>query len=222
MRSCWSRSRSPRRRETCGECWRRRRAGRRLCVLLHAAFAPEVLWGRRELQRIVASGDAPGGVSASSWFTDPYARDLDGARRRFGSSWLDAGSNALSVLQMLVEVEELVGPARVDELVDTFEAEVSLRLGGARGTGHVVTSWNVTEAGKHTRVALGGEHELLLDHTAVAGVLTRDGKVVRAFGSDGTVPRKQLHYRSVYEAWERGALAGGAERLHELLLRSYG
>jgi hypothetical protein len=47
-------------------------------------------------------------------------------------------------------------------------------------------------------IGLGAIGELLMDHTAVAGYLPRDGRVDAAFGEDQSIPRRERHYRAFY------------------------
>jgi hypothetical protein len=61
-----------------------------------------------------------------------------------------------------------------------------------------------------------------MDHTAVAGYLVQDGAIGAVFGSDRSIPRRERHYRALYQRW----LAEGKPimspavslRLHDLLL----
>jgi hypothetical protein len=63
---------------------------------------------------------------------------------------------------------------------------------------------------------------MLMDHTAVAAYLLRDGGVEAAFGADRGIPRRERHYRALYH-WclTEGRPAFPPDiglHLHELLL----
>jgi hypothetical protein len=85
-----------------------------------------------------------------------------------------------------------------------------------------VTSWHAADPAKTTRLRYASGIELLMDHTAVAAYLLRDGRIEAAFGADRSIPRRDRHYRALYQRW----LAEGRPtlppeislQLHELLL----
>ena len=61
-----------------------------------------------------------------------------------------------------------------------------------------------------------------MDHNAVAGYIRQNGEVCSVFGSDGTTPRREAHYRALYKSWldEQDQIFSKATsvRLHALLL----
>ena len=61
-----------------------------------------------------------------------------------------------------------------------------------------MTSWHATDGAKTTRLRYASGLELLMDHTAVAAYLLRDGRVEAAFGADRSIPRRERHYRALY------------------------
>lgn len=191
-----------------------------LDVAYDLAYAPEVEWG------VEAAAQLGTPLSATAWFSDPYENDPY-AVARFGSSWLDSGINALSVLSRFAEPVSRVslrsvGPADWS----TFEAQVTCRAGGAEFRCLVVTSWHVTAAAKNTRIRFSSGAELFLDHTAVAGHVVEQGAVSALFGTDGTTPRRESHYQGLYRSWladvgpvPRSAVSReDSRRLHEILL----
>ena len=40
-----------------------------------------------------------------------------------------------------------------------------------------------------------------MDHNAVAGYIRQNGEACAVFGSDGTTPRREAHYRALYKSW---------------------
>jgi hypothetical protein len=61
-----------------------------------------------------------------------------------------------------------------------------------------------------------------MDHAAVAGYLLEGGTLSANFGSDGRVPRREAHYRAMYQSWlvdgNQTFPADTSLRLHSLLL----
>jgi predicted dehydrogenase len=156
-------------------------------VAYHMAFSPEVTWG----QRLVAgSSDILGPpLAITAWFSDPYETDPATAQARFGSSWVDSGINALSVINRFAEPIErtslrtlAAGPQSV------FEGRVRCRAGGCDIEALILTSWHVTAPGRVTRIRYGSGAELVLDHHAVSGYLIHHGAITEYFGSDGRIP----------------------------------
>lgn len=62
-----------------------------------------------------------------------------------------------------------------------------------------------------------------MDHTAVAGYLVAGGRIADVFGPDASVPRRERHYRALYQSWlgERRPIATPQDHLllHDLLLK---
>jgi len=50
-----------------------------------------------------------------------------------------------------------------------------------------------------------------MDHNAVADYIRQNGAACDVFGSDGTTPRGEAHYRALYKSWQhsRGWLMAG-------------
>jgi predicted dehydrogenase len=190
-------------------------------VAYHTSFAPEVSWGQQAVgARRRSIGDL---VAAELFFADPYYDDFERATATLGNSWLDSGINALSVLARfatIVKRESLrpVGTGRQS----MFEARLTCHDGGRPAQALLVTSWHAADGAKTTRLRYASGVELLMDHTAVAAYLLRDGSVEAAFGADRSIPRRERHYRALY-AWclGQGRPALPPEtglHLHELLL----
>lgn len=198
---------------------------RPLDVAYHMAFSPEVLWGA-DLAN--AQSDALGPpVAVVASFADPYEAEFRTASNRFGSSWVDSGINALSVVNRFVEPVERkslrsIGP----ESWSTFEGRVRCRTGDSEVEALILTTWHVTAPARTTRIRYASGAELVMDHHGVAGYLIRNGKVDEFFGSDGSVPRRESHYRSLYYWYlVKGKPVMSRERslrLHDILLRAEG
>jgi hypothetical protein len=103
-----------------------------------------------------------------------------------------------------------------------FEAHLTCQRDGPPVHALLVTSWHVADPAKTTRLRYASGIELLMDHTAVAAYLLRDGRIEAAFGADRSIPRRDRHYRALYRRWlaeGRPALSPEASlHLHELLL----
>ncbi|HEX5406900.1 MAG TPA: Gfo/Idh/MocA family oxidoreductase [Pseudonocardiaceae bacterium] len=179
-----------------------------LRVAYHLRFAPEVEWG------VLAAAALGPVVSARSVFTDPYESALDTVTVRLGTSWLDSGINALSVLDRF---SHLTGRRSLRELRrSAFEGRFAFEGGQAL----VVTSWYVTDAAKTTTITYASGATLVLDHTAVAGYLLEHGAVTSMFGTDGSTDRRYSHYQALYRELLTDQQRDPALdlHLHELLL----
>lgn len=191
-------------------------------VAYHMAFSPEVLWGARMAQSFARDLGMPKTIVAS--FTDPYQLEFESASSRFGSSWIDSGINSLSILSRFVD---LVGRRSLRSIGEkswsAFEAHITCRAADSSLEALILTSWHVTDPSRTTRIRYASGAELVMDHAAVAGYLLQDGGISALFGSDRSVPRRERHYRELYQWW----LVDGnpviptqtSLYLHELLLQ---
>lgn len=166
-------------------------------VAYHMAYAPEVTWGHHITQSKAADlGDI---TAITAYFCDPYATDLETAKARFTSSWLDSGINALSVIDRFATPIERTSLRPIDEPTrTTYEARLTCRAGNTEIPATILTSWYVTAPTRTTQIKYTTGATLTLDHHAVAGHLTKHGQVLELFGTDGQVPRRETHYRALY------------------------
>jgi predicted dehydrogenase len=193
-----------------------------LDVAYHMSFSPEVAWGIRLTQANAEELGIP--VAAEAFFTDPYQDNVDSARSRLGSSWMDSGINSLSVLSRFVTPIRRKSLRRIGgEQRSTYEAHVTCRSGGREFDAVILTSWRVTDAAKFTRISYLSGATLVMDHTAVAGYLIQNGKVAEIFGSNQSMPRSVRRYHALHEWWLIDGnpimSTGNSLHLHELLLQ---
>jgi len=191
-------------------------------VAFHMAYSPEVTWALGVAGARGGEFGPPTGIQ--SFHADPYETDFDSARSRLGTSWIDTGINALSVIDRFATVVErkslvsLGGPSWC-----AFEGTFSCQARETSVDAVLMTSWHVTAPARSTRIRYASGTELIMDHTAVAGYVVQDGRIADIFGSDGLVPRRELHYRALYQSWlnDKQEIFPVAHslRLHELLLR---
>jgi predicted dehydrogenase len=190
-------------------------------VAFHTSFAPEVSWGQRAVAaRRSGLGDL---LSAESFFADPYYDEFERAAATHGNSWLDSGINALSVLARFATIVKRESLRAIGtERQSIFEAHLACHRDGPPVDALLVTSWHAADPAKTTRLRYASGIELLMDHTAVAAYLLRDGRIEAAFGADRSIPRRDRHYRALYQRWlaeGRPALPPETSlHLHELLL----
>jgi len=194
-------------------------------VAYHMAFSPEVTWGMQTAQASSAELGVPIAVEAS--FADPYQDEFEAASSRLGNSWIDSGINSLSVLSRFAEPVQRASLRRIGEVSHSvFEAHITCHAEGTELDALILTSWHVTDPAKATRIRYSSGAELVMDHTAVAGHVVRDGRITACFGSDGTIRRRERHYLALYRWWlTEGNPILAAEtslRLHELLLQPPG
>jgi predicted dehydrogenase len=196
-------------------------AKRRVDVAYHLAFSPEVGWALGRARERAAELGTPVAIEARS--ADPYQLDLDSARASLGSSWIDSGINALSVIERfatLVRRESLrtIGP----ESHNVFEGRFTCQAAGSHLPATVLTSWHATAPARTTCIKYSSGAEIVMDHHAVVGYLLNEGEVSEIFGSDGATPRREAHYRALYRSWLSGESpvfsAKSSLRLHRLLL----
>ena len=190
-------------------------------VAYHMSFSPEVAWAVEVARTRADSLGAPVAIEAS--FSDPYQDEPESARSRFCSSWIDSGINALSVAHRFAEPIERLSLRQLGKDPESvFEARLACRVDDDVIEALLLTSWHVTDAAKTTRIRYASGAELVMDHTAVAGYLVQDGAIGTVFGSDRNIPRRERHYRALYQRWlVEGKPIISPEvslRLHDLLL----
>ncbi len=192
-------------------------------VALHMAFAPEVSWAASLVTARMPDLGAP--VAIESWSADPYQSDLASAQSTLCTSWIDTGINALSVIDRFARVVSRTSLRRIGKPSwSMFEGIFGCEVAGGYCEASILTSWNVTDSTRSTRIRYSSGAEIVMDHNAVAGYLMEDGRTAETFGSDGSTPRRTSHYEALYRWW----LTDGhpihepeaALRLHTLLLSS--
>ena len=190
-------------------------------VAYHMAFAPEVSWGIQAAHAHASALGPP--VSTESSFADPYTRSFQSAAARLGNSWIDSGINALSVLRRFITPARRTFLRRIGEpSASVFEAHISCHSNGRDLDALILTTWQVTDPAKTTRIRYTSGAELIMDHTAVAAYLVAHGHITDVFGADASVPRRERHYRALYQSWlvEDQPIATPHDHLllHDLLL----
>jgi predicted dehydrogenase len=169
----------------------------RLFVAHHFAFAPEVRWAAEQLALHPEWGPA---TRATCAFHDPYILRSEQAFASYVSSWMDSGSNQLSMLSRFVELTEFVASDERDGGATSWST-VGFRSSGATGTARLFTTWQTGSSSKRTTLELGQSGtEIWLDHTAMTAFAARDGQLVAAHVNDGLTPRKIAHYRPLYQS----------------------
>jgi predicted dehydrogenase len=193
-----------------------------LTVAYHMAFSPEVEWGMRESVERAPELGVP--VSIEAWGADPYQSDLAAARARFGNSWIDSGINALSVIDRFAKPIRRTSLRRLgDPSKSVFEGTFVCEFDGRQLPATILTSWYSTASSRWTKIKYSTDAEVVMDHNAVAGYIRQGGQVCALFGSDGTIPRREAHYRALYKSWlankdDRIFSLDTSLRFHELLL----
>lgn len=169
-------------------------------IAYHMSFSPEVDWGLYTATAKAAELGRPVAIRAS--FTDPYSDQLASAGAKYGTSWIDSGINALSIMNRLTHMHDrtslrTVGP----ESWSAFEARITCGPADGQFEALILTSWHVTDPAKTTTIGYESGAELVMDHTAVAGYLIQDNQITDLFGTDRTQARQQRHYRALYQSW---------------------
>jgi hypothetical protein len=99
-------------------------------------------------------------VSFESRFRDPKP-DLAAAALVLGSSWVDSGINAMSVLARFVQLESLVA---FQGDVESGCGELRFRSGDSVAVGRIETTWTAEHVVKVTQLALADGTIVTLDH----------------------------------------------------------
>jgi predicted dehydrogenase len=168
-------------------------------VAYHMYFSPEVTWAARTAQAHDAELGVP--VAIQAVFTDPY-QDDPAATASLGSSWIDSGINALSILTRFTHPAHRTSLRRHGETTrPVFEAHITCQTAGRQIDALILTTWHVTDATKTTRIRYSSGADLIMDHTAVAGYLIQDHQLTDVYGSDRTISRRDRHYLALYESW---------------------
>jgi predicted dehydrogenase len=191
-------------------------------IAYHMSFSPEVAWGLNYSRAWAAELGHVAAITAS--FTDPYSAKAESARARFGSSWIDSGINALSILNKFTTLTGRLSLRQVgDPAWSAFEARLTCTANANPAEALILTSWHVSDAAKTTTIQYDTGAVLVMDHTAVAGYVIRGHRVSDIFGTDTTVPRRERHYQAMYQHWliEGQPMASPQVHLllHDLLLR---
>ena len=193
----------------------------RVSVAFHMAFSPEVSWAAGIARDRVTDFGPP--VAIESVSADPYQADLASATARLCNSWIDTGINALSVIERFASPIERTFLRNIGEPSQSiFEAGFSCVTQGQQLNARVRTSWFATDRSRTTRIKYTSGAVVEMDHNAVCGTLVENDRTTDYFGTDGTVPRRESHYRALYESWladqDPFFPTATSLRLHELLL----
>ena len=169
-------------------------------VAYHMAFSPEVIWAQRIFQEKVGVHGAP--LAIQALFSDPYESQVESAKTRYCSSWIDSGINAVSVIQRFCHIItrrslRSLGP----DSWSAFEGRFLCQFDTNEFEALVLTSWHVSDPGRTTRIKFRSGAELIMDHHAVAGYWIGSKGVEECFGSNGQPPRRLAHYRNLYRTY---------------------
>jgi D-galactose 1-dehydrogenase len=169
----------------------------RYLTIYHMAYSPEVRWAVAR----VASTHYGAVTGFTSQFLDPYAQDPANAITSLHSSWWDSGPNALSVLNRFFSFGHVSSLTKSDSHFSTYAARLDGFVWATRRIirGGVFTSWDATAPSQTTRLRMGSDIEIVMDHTSVTGYVTNKGTVVEFFSGDPMVPRREAHYRNLYQ-----------------------
>lgn len=193
----------------------------RVNVAYHMAFSAEVAWG---LSQAHARADQLGPpVAIESWYADPYQSDLASAQATLGTSWIDSGINALSVIERFATLIKRTSWCRIEKdswsgFAGTFVCETQ----GRQVAAVVLTSWSSIAPTRTTRIKYLSGADLVMDHNAMVAYIVKDGAIADISGSDGVVPRREAHYKALYQSWLVDRVQvfpmDTSLRLHRLLL----
>jgi hypothetical protein len=180
--------------------------------LYHAAYAPEVEWALGTFERMATPLRR-----IESEFLDPYAGENTERREKiYGDSWLDSGINALSIWARFTEILSLTVSA-APNLISTYNAEVAATSAGRAIDGRIFTSWQAIAPAKCTRLYLGEDVQLIMNHQATAAQLFRGTALLDSWATSGEIPRLPSHYLGAF----RAALSTGRPLLDDIELLTW-
>jgi len=190
-------------------------------IAYHMAYSPEVIWALEQAHERTDQLGWP--IAIESWHADPYQPELASAKARLGTSWVDSGINAMSVIERFAKITKRTSLRQIGEAGRSeFEGTFSCATSHGDLTAIVLTSWYSTAPARTTRVKYSTGAELVMNHAALAGYLLEGGTLSANFGSDGTTPRLEARYKAMYKSWlaghEQGFSKDTSLRLHKLLL----
>lgn len=164
-------------------------ASRRLRIVNHFAFSPEVEWA---VGHAATHGwGAPAGVIST--FNDPYALKSAQQRATYVSSWVDSGPNQLGLLARFASHMQ-VRSHSVSE--DGMRCSETVEFDGGRGV--LLSNWMSSASSKSTVLRWPLDREIHLDHTAMTALAVEGGRRVGHFSHDASVDRKFAHYAAMY------------------------
>ena len=190
-------------------------------VAFHMAYSPEVLWALDVARNRATDLGRP--VAIQSISADPYYVELKSATSRLGSSWIDTGINALSVIDRFATPTKRKSLRQIGTASwSAFEGTFSCIADGTELDAVVVTSWYATDRSRTTRIRYDSGAELVMEHNSVQGYLFENSTLSDYFGTPGQIPRRESHYRELYKTWltdqDEAFPSTSSIRLHELLL----
>lgn len=188
-------------------------------VLYHFRHAPEVRWAAAHLTELARRHG--GVVHAVCSFLDPYITLASTARATYVSSWLDSGINALSVLDLLVDLREVTAFTPVHGMFESHQATIEFRSGSTGGVGHVLTSWHAGQSSKQSQLRFEDGATLTMDHTAMVAWVARAGDAPAGSGAPQGMSRQMAHYSAMFEevfGEDCHPTMDRHRRLHRLLL----
>jgi predicted dehydrogenase len=187
-------------------------------VAYHMAFSPEVTWAVSTAAESAGALGLP--ASIESYFADPYSDEFEPASAKLGNSWIDSGINALSVLCRFAQPTGRTSLRRIgDEPRSVFEAHIECEVAGKQIDALILTSWHAADPAKTTTIRYDSGAELTMDHTAVGARLISGHDVAGICGYSARVPRRERHYRAMYQSWLRDGHPIASAQTHLLLHR---
>jgi predicted dehydrogenase len=167
-----------------------------LSVLLHTAFAPEVLWATSELTELVRRHGPP--TRTLSVFQDAYVKQLDHRTISLANSWLDSGINALSVLARFFTLGEPIAGSGNTPL--NGRASMQFHYCDDEGLASISTSWESDDSHKSTKFTFEDGWSLVLDHSHSTASVLDDSSNEQKTHCFGHTPLG-TRYQTMFEAY---------------------
>ncbi|WP_162200888.1 Gfo/Idh/MocA family protein [Acidiplasma aeolicum] len=180
----------------------------------HFVYSPEIAWFRNSLNDVFKSHGRIG--SLYSYFSDPYYTDGKLKNRALSllGSWVDSGSNILSMLYSIFEyiaIDSLtLGGQYNGKYSDLFSTAPMMFKDSRNGTGfgHTVTNWVSNSSFKYTDFMFPETNsKIRLNHSQLKVTLS-DATGIRVLFSSNENNRLLAHYYGLVDALYQVLLSG--------------
>ena len=180
----------------------------------HFVYSPEIVWFRKSLKELYKSYGKIG--SFCSYFSDPYyiRGELQNKALSLLGSWVDSGSNILSMLYSIfddISLDSLTfGDSYSGNFSDLFSIASMMFNDSKNGTGfgHTVTNWVSNSSLKYTDFMFPETNvKIRLNHSELKVTLT-DDKGTKILFSSSETDRLLAHYTGLVDDVYKSLSAG--------------
>ena len=195
-------------------------------IAYHSSFGVDIIWyvnNKNEIEEIASLGKL---TYIECGFYDPYIMDnqIIPQKISLGGSFMDSGVNALSVCNVLVDLQQVNKKKHEEHKQDGVTFSSFTEYVFLDGSIVIYTGW---DAGKNEKTTLLGfsssSTKLLLDHSNQRVVLLYPNGTQKELYRKDDTPRLVTHYQGVFRDFakavkEKKVNETGTLQIHRLLL----